>query len=78
MDIYNVRKEMKENNKTVFDMPLRVAYYARVSTGADEQIHSLAVQKKHVDCQKQIISKPYKSRLQRSGENRELFIECIC
>ena len=32
----------------------------------------------HIDCHKQIISKPYKSRLQRSGENRELFIECIC
>lgn len=49
MDIYNVRKEMKENNKTVFDMPLRVAYYARVSTDAEEQIHSLAAQKRHFE-----------------------------
>ena len=49
MDIYNVRKEMKENKKTVFDMPLRVVYYARVSTDTDEQIHSLSAQKKHFE-----------------------------
>lgn len=49
MDIYNVRKEMKENKKTVFDMPLRVAYYARVSTDADEQLHSLSAQKRHFE-----------------------------
>lgn len=29
------------NGKTIFDLPLRVAYYARVSTEKEEQLHSL-------------------------------------
>lgn len=40
MDLYNVREEFKKG-KTIFDLPLRVTYYARVSTDTDEQVHSL-------------------------------------
>ena len=29
------------NGKTIFDLPLKVAYYARVSTDKEEQLHSL-------------------------------------
>jgi len=32
------------SNKTIYDLPLRVTYYARVSTEKDEQAHSLKAQ----------------------------------
>ena len=40
MDIYEIRKQLNEG-KTLYDMPLRVTFYARVSTAKDEQINSL-------------------------------------
>ncbi len=40
MNILQVRREMR-NGKTIFDLPLRVTFYARVSTDKDEQINSL-------------------------------------
>lgn len=40
MDIYRMRAELN-SGKTIFDLPLRVTFYARVSTGTDEQAHSL-------------------------------------
>ena len=43
MDLYTIRKELS-TGKTIFDMPLRVTYYARVSTDKDEQLHSLSAQ----------------------------------
>ena len=43
MDIYNIRNALN-SGKTIYDLPLRVTYYARVSTDKDEQIHSLAAQ----------------------------------
>lgn len=49
MDIYTIRKEMTENNKRLTDLNLRVAYYARVSTDKDEQLHSLSAQKHHFE-----------------------------
>ncbi len=39
MDIYNIRALLK--TKTIYDIPLRVTYYARVSTDTDEQLNSL-------------------------------------
>ena len=45
MDIYTIRKELVENHKRLTDLNLRVAYYARVSTEKDEQLHSLSAQK---------------------------------
>ena len=43
MDIYESRGALSAG-KTIYDLPLRVTYYARVSTDKDEQIHSLSAQ----------------------------------
>ncbi|MEG0873148.1 MAG: recombinase family protein [Clostridia bacterium] len=40
MDLFTMRNELN-NGKTLYDLPLRVTYYARVSTDKDEQLHSL-------------------------------------
>lgn len=40
MDIYEIRNELSRNI-SIFEMPLRVTYYTRVSTSTDEQLHSL-------------------------------------
>ena len=40
MNILRIRNEMR-NGKTIFDLPLRVTFYARVSTDKDEQLNSL-------------------------------------
>jgi DNA invertase Pin-like site-specific DNA recombinase len=40
MDLYTVRNEIN-SGRPIFDLPLRVTFYARVSTGTDEQTHSL-------------------------------------
>ncbi len=39
MDIYNIRS--LQRTKTIYDIPLRVTFYARVSTDSDEQLNSL-------------------------------------
>lgn len=39
MDILEIRKQLK--TKTIYDIPLRVTFYARVSTDKDEQLNSL-------------------------------------
>ena len=39
MDLRNIREELKR--RSIFDLPLRVTYYARVSTDFDEQLNSL-------------------------------------
>lgn len=41
MDIYNTRKQIKLNQCTIFDLQLRVVYYARVSTEKEEQKTSI-------------------------------------
>lgn len=43
MDIYEIRQALNAG-KTIYDLPLRVTYYARVSTDKDEQLHSLSAQ----------------------------------
>lgn len=43
MDIYEIRQALN-SGKTIYDLPLRVTYYARVSTDKDEQLHSLSAQ----------------------------------
>ncbi len=40
MNVLRIRNEMR-SGKTIFDLPLRVTFYARVSTDKDEQINSL-------------------------------------
>ena len=43
MDIYEIRQALN-SGKTIYDLSLKVTYYARVSTDKDEQIHSLSAQ----------------------------------
>ncbi len=40
MNIVKIRNEIR-NGRTIFDLPLRVTFYARVSTDRDEQLNSL-------------------------------------
>ena len=40
MNVLRIRNEMR-NGKSIFDLPLRVTFYARVSTDKDEQLNSL-------------------------------------
>jgi len=40
VNILKIRSELR-NGRTIFDIPLRVTFYARVSTDKDEQINSL-------------------------------------
>ncbi|MEG1620914.1 MAG: recombinase family protein [Oscillospiraceae bacterium] len=40
MDIYNIRQELSRG-KSIYDLPIRVTFYARVSTDKDEQANSL-------------------------------------
>ena len=42
MDIHTVRQQLKM--RTVYDLPLRVTFYARVSSESDEQLNSLGNQ----------------------------------
>lgn len=47
MDILSVRNQIKRDGISFKDLPLRVAYYARVSTDFMEQLNSLENQKKY-------------------------------
>lgn len=40
MNILQLRSELR-SGRTIFDLPLRVTFYARVSTDKDEQLNSL-------------------------------------
>lgn len=42
MDIHSIRQELKR--RSIYDLPLRVTYYARVSSESDEQLNSLGNQ----------------------------------
>jgi DNA invertase Pin-like site-specific DNA recombinase len=46
MDLYEIRK-LLDAGKSIFDLSLRVTFYARVSSGTVEQAHSLANQLDH-------------------------------
>ena len=43
MDLYDIRTAL-HSGKSIYDLPLRVTYYARVSTDKDEQLRSLTAQ----------------------------------
>ena len=47
MDIHNIRQQLK--TKAIYDVPLRVTYYARVSGESDEQLNSLGNQISYYD-----------------------------
>ena len=42
MDIHTTRQQLK--TRTIYDLPLRVTFYARVSSESDEQLNSLGNQ----------------------------------
>ncbi len=42
MDLHNIRQQL--HTKSLYDIPLRVTYYARVSSDSDEQLNSLGNQ----------------------------------
>ena len=42
MDIHSIRQQLR--TKTIYDLPLRVTFYARVSSESDEQLNSLGNQ----------------------------------
>ena len=44
MDIYQIANQMKAERKTIFDIPMRVTFYARVSTTREEQENSIEKQ----------------------------------
>ena len=58
MNIYAVRQQLKLEGKSFYDLPLRVTYYARVSTEMKQQLNSLDNQiayyedyiRSHPDC----------------------------
>jgi len=43
VDLYDIRNKLN-SGRSIYDIPLRVTYYARVSTDKDEQLHSLSAQ----------------------------------
>ena len=43
MDLYDIRNQLN-SGKSIYDLHLRVTFYARVSTDKDEQLHSLQAQ----------------------------------
>lgn len=47
MDIHSVRQELR--TKSIYEIPLRVTYYARVSSESDEQLNSLGNQIKYYE-----------------------------
>ena len=47
MDIHSVRLQLK--TRSLYDIPLRVTYYARVSSESDEQLNSLGNQITYYD-----------------------------
>ena len=47
MDIHEMRTQLR--TKTIYDLPLRVTYYARVSSESDEQLNSLGNQIAHYE-----------------------------
>ena len=47
MDVYEMRKQLRGHS--IYELPLRVTYYARVSTDTDEQLNSLENQTTYYD-----------------------------
>ncbi|MBR2131775.1 MAG: recombinase family protein [Oscillospiraceae bacterium] len=47
MDIHSIRQQLRM--KSIYDIPLRVTYYARVSSDSDEQLNSLGNQIKYYE-----------------------------
>ena len=83
MDIYEIRQALN-CGKTIYDLPLRVTYYARVSTDKDEQLHSLSAQVSYYnefirDCEKWTLVDGYVDEgiSGTSAKKRENFMKMI-
>ena len=83
MDIYSVAQKMKDERKTIFDLELKVTFYARVSTTKEEQENSIENQISHF---KEMIENNknwtyvsgYVDRIRgENAENREDFMRMI-
>ena len=46
MDLFDIRSQLN-GGRSIYDIPMRVTFYARVSTDKDEQLHSLSAQVKY-------------------------------
>ena len=46
MDLYAIRNELAQG-RSIYDLPLRVTFYARVSSDSNEQLHSLQAQSEY-------------------------------
>ena len=83
MDIYTIANKMKMERKTIFDLNLRVTYYARVSTMREDQDSSIDNQIQHFE--ELIKNNPnweyvegYADRIRgENAKNREQFQEMI-
>ncbi len=53
MDLYKIRNELN-TGKSIYDLKIRVTFYARVSTDKDEQLHSI---KNQIDYYEEFIKK---------------------
>ena len=47
MDIYKIREQLRKENKSIYEIPLRAAFYARVSTTTETQQNSIENQISH-------------------------------
>lgn len=83
MDIYTTANQMKREGKTVFDLNLRVTYYARVSTKTSTQENSIENQMSFFENMIQTNSNwtyvnGYVDRVRgERAENREQFMQMI-
>lgn len=83
MDIYNAVNQMRLERKTIYDLKLRVTYYARVSTNKEEQDGSIEHQIEHFE--EMIKKNPnwtyiegYYDRIRgENAANRENFLQMI-
>lgn len=49
LDIFTIRNLLKTKHISIFDLPLRVTYYARVSTKSDAHLNSIENQISHFE-----------------------------
>ena len=74
MDLYAIRKELSVG-KPIYDIPLRVTFYARVSTDKDEQMHSLSAQIRYYDTMiRQDMLEGHSSRIRIHSDIHHKFI----
>ena len=61
MDLYTIRNQLA-TGKSIYDLPLKVTYYARVSTDKEEQKNSFANQIMYYENKNNTTNYPYEPR----------------